>query len=465
MKESKLSLGSGRWFTVSIALACVLLGFTSGLIVFSTASSGSAASEGALQVTAGQPGQSFRGAVQSVLPVIVEIEIINQGESSANFPDPGMGSGVIVKKNSDYTYVLTNNHVVQDAEEIRITLYNGKKYKARLIGEDVRKDLALLTFDAVRSVPAAVLGDSSKLQVGDWVLAVGNPFGLESTVTAGIISALGRRGGPGGNISDFIQTDAAISPGNSGGALVNTNGEVVGINTWIASNTGGNIGYGFAIPINTVKRAIPDLISHGRVEYAWLGVQIVTPEDKVAQELSLQNESGALVAQVFLNSPADIGGIHLGDFIVKLNGSPVRNSEELTHLLGDQIPREAAEFEILRMGAGLVRSIPLGTRPTDGQILSGRGNLWPGMSVRPLSANDRISLDLKEESGVSIYNIIEGSPAGSAGFRPEDVIYRINSQEITNLADFYRALNAENSKEYLFRIGREGSELKIILPR
>ncbi len=272
---------------------------------------------------------SFRSIASSVLPVVVQINVVEvitqqtpegvspwdfffkpgpnspEGETpqQKEFRRPGLGSGVIVRKDGKKVYVLTNNHVVGEADEISVMLHDQRTFKGKLVGKDERKDLALVVFETKDDVPVAVLGDSDSLQVGDWAVAVGNPLGLESTVTVGIISALGRRGGPGSNISDFIQTDAAINPGNSGGALVNIRGEVIGINTWIASTTGTYIGFGFAIPINNAKKDIEDFIKHGAVQYGWLGVSIRDPLPSMRSEMMLEDINGGMAINVYKGSP------------------------------------------------------------------------------------------------------------------------------------------------------------------
>jgi len=255
----------------------------------------------ALVPTLEQIQYSFREVAQEALPVVVEINTIDvitqriprtqspwdfffgpspdRGDSEEReFRQPGLGSGVIVHRTNGKIYVLTNNHVAGEAEEISISLHDGREFKGKLVGTDPRRDLAVVMFETREEIPIASLGDSNTLEVGDLVLAVGNPFGFESTITMGIISAVGREADLGtsvASLTDYIQTDASINPGNSGGALVNLRGEVVGINTWIASRTGSSAGLGFAVPINTAKKTVDEILTKGRVEYGWLGVQIV----------------------------------------------------------------------------------------------------------------------------------------------------------------------------------------------
>ncbi|MFQ3621654.1 MAG: trypsin-like peptidase domain-containing protein, partial [Spirochaetales bacterium] len=272
---------------------------------------------------------ALRRVAQRTLPVVVEIQVVEVvrqprpvfdlfgnpfefffGPQDRNQRTPrnqpqerefrrqGLGSGVIVQRNGNTVYVLTNNHVAGNASEIKISLHDGREFDGKLVGTDPRRDLALLSFETKETVPIAELGDSDTVQVGDFAIAVGNPLGFESTVTFGIVSAVGRKAQPGmdiGNFTDFIQTDAAINPGNSGGALVNIYGQVIGINTWIASQSGGNIGLGFAIPINNAKKVINDIIAKGSVEYGWLGVNSGNPSRELRESLNIKTTSGAFV--------------------------------------------------------------------------------------------------------------------------------------------------------------------------
>ena len=496
MSASKV-FRSGKFLIFNIALVCIILGFMLGLLSFSC-STRLPAGEVAFAQDKGPSSEdvaalegiqySFRKIAEAVLPVVVEIDVVdiveqavpsspfdfffdpfkqkNESEpDSKQFRKPGLGSGVLVERRNKKVYALTNNHVVGEAEEIIVKLNDGREFEARLVGGDVRKDLALVEFETEENVPVATLGNSDDIHVGDWALAVGNPFGFESTVTAGIISALGRRGGPGENISDFIQTDAAISPGNSGGALVNIRGQVVGINTWIASNTGANMGYGFAIPINNAKKAIGDFISYGKVEYAWLGVQITTPFEELAKGLKITGRTGALVTQVFKGSPADKGGLLPGDFIVKMNNVTIKDHLHLTNMVGDQPPGGSTEIDIVRLGAEMHLSVKLSVRDEEKKIIAQNKSLWPGMSVLPVTETIKQQLELKEDTGVVIYDILEGTPAGIAGFKQEDVISSINDKPVRNLVDFYRALNDKKDKELLFRLKRGGVEMSIGLVR
>lgn len=432
---------------------------------------------------------SFNSIAEQVRPVVVEInveEIVKQKLPEGNWPwnfffgNPpsdnqpkekeykkyGLGSGVIVRRVGNKVYILTNNHVVGEAEKIEIKLYDHRKFTASLVGKDSRKDLALVVFSTKESVPIAKLGDSSRLKIGDWVLAIGNPLGFESTVTAGIISGLGRHGGPAGNISDFIQTDAAINQGNSGGALTDIDGNVVGINTWITSPTGGSIGLGFAIPINNAKKAIDDFIKKGKVDYGWLGVNIGDPIPTVAEDLKIENTKGALVYDVFKGSPADKGGILPGDYIHEVNGKVIDDSNNLVMLVGDLPAGKKAHFTIIRNGTLIKLSIKITIRKEEKKVIALKKNLWPGFSVVRITKDVRDQLKLPDDAnGLIIVKVESGTPAAIAGLKQLDIIKSINDKEIKNLMNFYKELNNKSAGKLIFKLRRKGKELLIGLPR
>ena len=435
---------------------------------------------------------SFRRVAGQVLPVVVEItvtKITNQavppqqgwpfdfffrdrqgeddpnGEEEREFRSGGLGSGVIVNRDKEKIYVLTNNHVVGDADEIEVILYDERTFSATLIGGDSRKDLALVMFESKDdSIPVAVLGNSDELYVGDWVLAVGTPLGYVSTVTAGIVSALGRHGLQ-ENINDFIQTDAAINRGNSGGALVNLRGEVVGINTWIASNTGLNAGLGFAIPINNAKKAIDDFISHGEVEYGWLGVSISDISDDMAKELGVSTIKGALVQSVYKDSPADKGGLLPGDYITMVDGKSVKDYKALTRAVGDLLPQKTYSFDFYRYGEQMAKEITIGLRDAK-DIVASEMDLWPGFSIYLIDEDLRRELELdKNQRGVIVNFAGARSRAQVAGMKDFDLIISIDGKAVKNALDFYRALNSSRGRKTTFTFLREGVELEIGIQR
>jgi Do/DeqQ family serine protease len=332
---------------------------------------------------------------------------------------------------------------------------------ATLVGKDPRKDLALVEFSTKDDLPVATLGDSEELRVGDWVLAVGSPFGFVSSVTAGIVSAKGRSG-PQNNISDFIQTDAAINRGNSGGALVNLEGEVVGINTWIAAPTGGSIGLGFAIPINNAKKAIDDFIEKGEVEYGWLGVTVTDLSDAAAEQMNIGDENGAFIHNVYIDSPAHEGGILPGDFVTAINGNNIKNRDELVRVVGDLEAGEQAEFSLIRYGNDATVTVEIGKRKDREAILSQQSKLWPGMIVVPLTDEVQSRMEIEESvDGVVVANVEKQTKPYIGGIRPYDIITEVNDESIGNLLDFYRAINESSTDRYEIGYIREGSKFFI----
>lgn len=429
---------------------------------------------------------SFREVVQNTLSAVVRIDVVevttqtlpqdqsnpffdfffgnpDGGDSPQEFRNQGLGSGVIVGRNGQEVFVLTNAHVIGEAEEILVTLDDERQYTAELVGKDTRKDLALVSFTTdEQDISVATLGDSSSLQVGDWVLAMGSPFGFQSTVTAGIVSALHRTGGPAGNISDFIQTDAAINRGNSGGALVNLNGEVVGINTWITTQTGGSVGLGFAIPINNAKKAIDDFINNGEVRYGWIGVSISSITSEIQEGLELPTNRGALVNSVYRTSPAGRAAIMPGDFIVGVNNWDIKSSDELVLRVGDLPVDETAKFKIIRNGEERILDVRITTRESEEEIAGQSRDLWPGFSVYPLTDDVKRNAELGDSiQGVIVNSIIRRSPGAIAGIQSGDVINQVNGQQVASLKDFYTALNSRQDGEIDFQFYRDGVELKV----
>jgi len=334
----------------------------------------------ALAAPPGAPPDSFAGVADAVKPAVVNVATLQPvagasprglnpfreyaeryfGEGAPPVePSQSLGSGVIVDPEG---YVLTNNHVIENARMIMVRLSDEQEYEARVVGRDPATDLALLKINARRALPAAKLGDSQALRVGDWVLAIGSPFGLEQTVTAGIVSAKGRAIGA-GPYDEFIQTDAAINPGNSGGPLVSTRGEVIGINSAIFSQSGGSVGIGFAIPINLAKELIPQFKTRGRVSRGWLGVAIAPVTPEVAKRLGRTSREGAVVTELVPNGPAARAGVRSGDLIVAFQGTQVRRAGELPRLVARASAGSAAELRLVRDGREQVISVRLGELP------------------------------------------------------------------------------------------------------
>jgi S1-C subfamily serine protease len=311
-------------------------------------------------------------------------------------------------------------------------------------------------------LPIAVLGNSDAVRVGDWSIAVGNPLGFMSSVTMGIVSAVGRTGGPAGNINDFIQTDTSINQGNSGGALVNIRGEVIGINTWIASNnSGGSVGLGFAIPINNAKRAIDDFIKSGSSSYGWLGVSLVDPDREILQALSAEGKKGALVSQVFLDSPADKGGVKPGDFITHVDGKEAHDTTSLSRMVGDLRAGDRASFTVIRGGAAQEIQVRIEAR-TD-EVAANNKKLWPGVIAVPITDQIRTQFNLnKNAQGLFVAQIVADSPADIIGLKQGDIVTGINGERVRDLQAFYRLLRDNTSKELWFNFSRGDSTLETL---
>ncbi len=363
----------------------------------------------------------------------------------------GVGSGFVI---SSEGYILTNNHVVDDANQIKIKLSDGKEYDAKVVGRDPKTDLALLKAEGVSGLHPLQLGDSDSLKVGNWVVAIGSPFGLEQTVTAGIVSAKGRVIGS-GPYDNFIQTDASINPGNSGGPLLNTEGEVIGINTAIFSQSGGNVGIGFAIPVNMAKEIVPQLKDKGHVTRGWLGVGIqkVTPE--LAKSFGLKEEKGALVSQVAKGGPADKGGIETGDVIVEFDGKQVADSNDLPRMVASIPVGKTVPVKLLRGGNAVDREVKVGEMEQKAEVASASTRKPLGMTVQNITPEIAKGLGLKSESGILVASVVPGSPAAKADIRSGDVIQQVNKKPVKDVEDFKQKIeNAKDQETMLLLIQR-----------
>lgn len=358
------------------------------------------------------------------------------------FKQRSLGSGCIIDREG---YIITNNHVIEKAQTIKVKLIDGKEYDAKVIGRDPKTDLALIKIDAKNDLPVAVFGDSNNLEIGDWVVAIGNPFGLETTVTAGIVSAKGRVIGA-GPYDDFIQTDASINPGNSGGPLFNLEGEVVGINTAIVS---GGQGIGFAIPINMARELLPQLKSKGKVTRGWLGVVIqkITPE--IAKSFGLQESEGALVSDITEDGPAEKAGIKRGDVIVSFNGKAIKEMDTLPKLVGATEIGKKAKVGIIRDGKSLEVEVVIGELKDERLQASKKPEVEKdfGLVVQNITPEIAKHLNLKDKRGVIVTDVQPGSPAQEGDIRSGDIIKEISRKPIKNLEDFKEAMKKVNIKE------------------
>lgn len=458
---------------------------------------------------AASPGQadppmvptSFADVAEQVSPAVVNVSTVrfvkNRFANPNQFQDPQMreffehffgpqvfreappqkttslGSGVIVDQAG---YILTNNHVVEKASEIIVKLKSGEEYKATVVGTDPTTDLAVLKLeDRNQPWPSVDMGDSDAARVGDWVIAMGSPFGLEQTVTSGIISAKGRTIGQ-GPYDDFIQTDASINPGNSGGPLVDMNGKVIGINTAIFSRTGGSLGIGFAIPINLAQRVYDDIVKTGQAHRGWLGVfiQALTPE--LAQHFKMKKAMGVLITSVVSGGPADRGGIKPGDVIIQFDGKTVETPNELQRLVGLTEVREKITLQVIRNGARKKIKVQIGDQATAER----RQTQSAAQPVRPQTRKDTIALlgiacddltprlgkQLRTQNyrGVVVKSVEPGSPAEGAGIAPGDIIREVNRRAVKNKRILRKALAALSpGDELLLKIERNDYPIYMVM--
>jgi serine protease Do len=422
-------------------------------------------------------GVSFADVIESVSPAVVNIAVMKvdtpaptafeysapglpRGQQQFPFEfferffegDPrgpqrrteGQGSGFVIDAGG---YIVTNNHVAGGADEITVTLQDGRKLDATLVGSDSKTDLALIKVEA-SGLPYVAFGDSDKARVGDWVVAIGNPFGLGGTATAGIISARGRdiRSGP---YDDYLQLDAPINFGNSGGPVFNVAGEVIGVNTAIFSPNGGNVGIGFAIPANQAKEIVADLKENGSVERGWLGVQIQDLDEELARSLRVSGAEGALVADVVAGGPAARAGLQSGDVITRFDGREIDSARTLSRVVAAATPNESATVTVWRDGGSRDLTVELGEAQNEAVAAStpgggaGQGGAALGLTLRPLTDGDRTMLGLPSDvEGAVVAAVQPGSAAAEKGLRPGDVITRVNQQAVENVADAVAALNA-----------------------
>jgi serine protease Do len=350
-----------------------------------------------------------------------------------------LGSGVIVTKDG---YILTNNHVVAKADKLSVVLGDKRTFKAKVIGADPPTDVAVVKIDAV-NLPLATLGDSDSVKVGEWVLAVGNPFQLTRTVTAGIISAKGRSSVGLATYEDFIQTDASINPGNSGGALADLDGHVIAINTAIASPSGGNIGIGFAIPINMAKQVMAELISKGRIVRGYLDLVPQDIDEDLAKALKLKSTEGALVANVPPGGPADKAGIKQGDVIIALDGKKITDSTQMRNMVAQMQPGTPVKITLLRDGREMQLTAVLTERPNPPQAKAPRAqqprestSQRLGLSVQTLTPDIAAQLGYKGQTGVIVADVVPGSSADDAGLQRGDLIKEVNRTEVRTVRDF-----------------------------
>jgi serine protease Do len=381
----------------------------------------------------------------------------------------GLGSGVIV---SDDGYILTNNHVISDAEELEVRLMDDRELKATVVGSDPESDVALIKVDAT-GLPAVRFGDSDRLAVGEWVVAVGSPFSenLAHTVTAGIVSAKGRTQVGIVDFEDFIQTDAAINPGNSGGALVNLRGELVGVNTAIATRNGFYQGVGFAIPVNMARKVMDDLLNRGKVVRGWLGVQIQSLDEDLATGLGLDSKRGVVINDLTAGGPAERAGLKHGDVILKFNGAPVKDADHLQSLVAAQDPGKPAELQVRREGKDVNVKVDLGERPTNPRDAFGRATPSEdeetptapagrelGIKVIPLTEARARELGYEDDSGVVVEDVLRGGPAATKNIRPGDLIKEVNRRPVSSVKEFNSTISDLKAGDTALLLVRRGEQ-------
>ena len=375
----------------------------------------------------------------------------------------GLGSGVIVSPDG---YILTNNHVVDSATDVKVTLPDRREFKARVVGTDPKTDVALLKIDA-SDLPAITIANSSKIQVGDGVLAIGNPYGVGQTVTMGIVSATGRANLGIEDYEDFIQTDASINPGNSGGALVNDRGELIGINTAIlAPGSGGNQGIGFAVPVNLARQVMDEIVTHGRVMRSYIGVTVQEVTPAIAKAIGLKGPQGALVSEVKPGSPAEKAGLHSGDVILDINGTPIDESNQLRMIVSMMNPEQTVKLKVFRDGQTRDMTTRISEMPEQRTERASRENggggsksALDGVSVDDLDAQTAHQLGLPAGTrGAVVTDVDPASPAAASGLKQGDVIQEVNRQPVANAQDFSRALHKSNGDSLLL-VNRGGNKL------
>jgi serine protease Do len=371
-----------------------------------------------------------------------------------------LGSGFIIDGDGS---ILTNNHVVENASKIVVKLSDDQEYEAKVIGRDAKTDIAIIKINAKTQLSAATFGDSDALEVGEWVVAIGNPFGLDSTVTSGIVSAKGRHIGQ-GPYDNFIQTDASINPGTSGGPLINLRGEVIGINTAIFSRTGGNIGIGFAIPINLVKELLPELRGKGKVVRGYLGVLIqkVTPE--IAESLGMEKAYGALVANVSKGGPADQAGVKVGDVIIEFDGKEVKDSGDLPIIVARTPVNKKVRMKVLREKSEASLNVAVGELKDEEIVATAPEKGELGLTVQRLTPQMAESLGLEKAEGLVVTAVEPGSAADDAGIRRGDVIVEVDRKAVRSVDDYKKAVaGARQGRGILFLVRRGDSTLFLAL--
>ena len=426
--------------------------------------------------------RDFAALAESISPSVVNIATVSEPEQPQGrrrggvdpfeeffprrSPSRSLGSGFILDEQG---YIITNHHVVEGASKVVVKLHDESEHEAEVIGTDAKTDLAVIKIESVEGLEPVALGDSDQTRVGEWVLAIGNPFGLDHTVTAGIVSAKGRRiNRPDASpYDDFIQTDAAINPGNSGGPLINMAGQVIAINSAIFSRGGGNIGIGFAIPVNMARRIVPQLKEHGRVTRGWLGVLIQPVTSDIAESLDLPEAAGALVAKVFEDSPAEEAGIEIGDVIVSFDGQKVEKSADLPSIVANTPVGKRVDVEVVRKARTKIIVVEIAKLDDEEEEVATAKADELGLSIQDITPElaREFKLD-RGDKGVVVTRVKRASPAAEAGIRPGDIIETVGNVPISNAADFRERVEERDEGEGVLVLVRRGEQtlFRVIKP-
>ena len=357
------------------------------------------------------------------------------------FKQRSLGSGFIISNDG---YIFTNNHVVEKADKILVKVSDDKEYEAKIIGTDAKTDIALIKIKPNNSLPVVEIGDSDKVKVGEWVIAIGNPFGLEQTVTAGIVSAKGRVIGA-GPYDNFIQTDASINPGNSGGPLFNMEGKVIGINTAIVAQ---GQGIGFAIPMNMAKSILADLKTKGKVTRGWLGISVQDITDEIAKNLNHKDKSGALVSDVFKGDPADKAGIKAGDIVTEINGKPIKDTHDLLLTIAAMHVGEQVSIKALRDGKEMMFQVVVAERKDKADMVSAKESKgYFGIAAQEITAEISRQLGIPREAGVIVTAVANGSPADEVGIQPQDIIIQVNKVKVASIKEYNKEMKKAADKK------------------
>ncbi|MCO4811975.1 MAG: Do family serine endopeptidase [Gammaproteobacteria bacterium] len=400
----------------------------------------------------GQAVTSLAPLVEAASPAVVNIQVTQMRRDRFGRPGEvgGAGSGVIV--DADGGHILTNHHVIDGADKIQVTLHDGRTLDAEIVGSDSGTDIALLKVEPEDLIEMPI-GDSDNVRVGDFVIAIGNPYGLDNTVTSGIVSALGRTGINRGGFENFIQTDASINPGNSGGALVNMDGELIGINSMIFSRSGGNVGIGFAVPTEIASSIMGQILDFGEIRRGLLGINFENVDREIAKTLDLDVEGGALITRVFPESAAEKSGLEVGDIIVAVNDDTITSGTELRNTIGLMRSGDVVSLRYLRDNKSQTTSATLGQ--LEDQLLAGQ-DIHPGLSGASFAGSSTSS-----DSGVEVSNVEEGSPAAQRGLQSGDVITAVNRTLVRNLRDLQSTAQSSRILFLLIQRGERSLMLQI----